>query len=122
MKSSGTPWYTALRTLDFPSYAKALDGVSLSEPTVPYVTANVLARSPLYEEAVAHLPRKLVDEMTVVSWYVLFMLTEQMKDPAHATERAVFRREAQKYFHEKGVNVGEWWDVMQKALRLVHSA
>lgn len=122
LMTGGTPWYLALRNLDSSAFMKALDHENLSTPTVPYASANVLTKSPLYDAAVARLPRALVDEMTVGSWYVLFMLLEQSSDPARASQRAIFRREAQKYFQSRGVSIGEWWDIMQKALRLIQSA
>ncbi len=119
---SGSPWYIALRNLDFSAFVKALEKESLSVATMPYASANVLAKSPLYDDAVSRLPMALVNKMTIPSWYVFYMLTEQINDPAHAPQRAVFRREAQKYFQTQGVNVGDWWDIMQKALRLIQSA
>ncbi len=122
MISGGSPWYTALRNLDFNAFVKALERESLSIATMPYASANVLAKSPLYDDAVARLPMALVNEMTIPAWYVFFMLTEQVRDPTHASQRATFRREAQKYFQSQGVNVGDWWDIMQKALRLIQSA
>lgn len=119
---TGTPWYSALRALDFSAFVKSVSKESLSLPTMPYISANVLTKSPLYEEAITRLPRSLVDEMTIPAWYVLFMLTEQAHDTLHAPQRAVFRREAQKYFEDQGIHIGDWWSIMQKALRLVHSA